>query len=147
MEQIMIKEITVESPEYLQVQQIREEILRAPLGLSLKDEDLSGEKNEMILAAMKMDQVVGCILLQPINDMTIRFRQMAVAQEEQQQGIGSQLLEEAEKAAWKAGFERIVLHARKTAVGFYEHAGYTVEGDEFEEVGIPHLFMEKHKPV
>lgn len=147
MDQVTIREITADSPEYEQVFQLREDILRAPLGLSLKDEDLSGERNEMILAALRNEQVIGCVMLQPVNDMTVRFRQMAIATEEQHKGIGGMLLEEAEKTAWKAGFERIVLHARKTALSFYEEAGYTVEGEEFEEVGIPHFFMEKHKPV
>jgi len=147
MDQVTIREITADSPEYEQVYQLREDILRTPLGLSLKDEDLSGEKNEMILAAMQEERVIGCILLQPVNDMTVRFRQMAIAADEQNKGIGRMLLEEAEKTAWKAGFERIVLHARKTAASFYEEAGYKAEGEVFEEVGIPHLFMEKHKPV
>ncbi len=147
MDQVTIRELTADSPEYEQVYQLREDILRTPLGLSLKDEDLSAEKNEMILAALRDERVIGCVLLQPVNDMTVKFRQMAIAANEQNKGIGSMLLEEAEKTAWKAGFERIVLHARKTAASFYEEAGYTAEGDVFEEVGIPHLFMEKHKPV
>ncbi len=147
MEQVTIREIAADSPEYEQVYQLREEILRSPLGLSLKDEDLSGEKNEMILAAIQNEQVIGCVLLQPVNDITVKLRQMAIAATEQNKGIGSRLLEEAENTAWKSGFERIVLHARKTAADFYEDAGYTAEGDEFEEVGIPHLFMEKHKPA
>jgi predicted GNAT family N-acyltransferase len=42
-----------------------------------------------------------------------------------------------------AGFKKIRMHARKTAVGFYEKLGYTVIGKEFTEVSIPHLLMEK----
>lgn len=32
----------------------------------------------------------------------------------------------------------------QTAVGFYEKAGYTCQGEAFLEVGIPHRYMEKH---
>jgi len=35
------------------------------------------------------------------------------------------------------------MHARKTAIGFYEKSGYSVIGDEFTEVGIPHFEMVK----
>jgi predicted GNAT family N-acyltransferase len=35
------------------------------------------------------------------------------------------------------------MHARKSAVGFYEKLGYEIEGDEFEEVTIPHYEMQK----
>jgi predicted GNAT family N-acyltransferase len=35
------------------------------------------------------------------------------------------------------------MHARKTAVGFYEKLGYKRIGNEFLEVTIPHYAMEK----
>jgi predicted GNAT family N-acyltransferase len=36
-----------------------------------------------------------------------------------------------------------MMHARKTAVPFYERIGYQVAGEEFLEVGIPHYEMRK----
>jgi predicted GNAT family N-acyltransferase len=35
------------------------------------------------------------------------------------------------------------MHARKSAVGFYEKNGYKICSGEFEEVTIPHYVMEK----
>jgi predicted GNAT family N-acyltransferase len=35
------------------------------------------------------------------------------------------------------------MHARKNASGFYEKMGYKRLGDEFEEITIPHIVMEK----
>ncbi|MEJ7682070.1 MAG: GNAT family N-acetyltransferase [Segetibacter sp.] len=35
------------------------------------------------------------------------------------------------------------MHARKSAVGFYEKLGYKIVGDEFLELNIPHYIMEK----
>jgi predicted GNAT family N-acyltransferase len=35
----------------------------------------------------------------------------------------------------------ITLHARVVVRGFYEKCGYTAEGTEFEEIGIPHIRM------
>ena len=37
----------------------------------------------------------------------------------------------------------MVLHARETAVGFYEKLGYKTSGDKFIEVTIPHFPMQK----
>ena len=37
----------------------------------------------------------------------------------------------------------MILHARETAVVFYEKLGYSSLGDQFEEVTIPHWAMEK----
>jgi predicted GNAT family N-acyltransferase len=37
----------------------------------------------------------------------------------------------------------MVMHARKTAIGFYEKQGYAVFGNEFEEVTVPHFEMRK----
>jgi predicted GNAT family N-acyltransferase len=39
--------------------------------------------------------------------------------------------------------KRIFLNARGTAIGFYAKLGYTGVGEEFTEVGIPHLRMDK----
>ena len=41
------------------------------------------------------------------------------------------------------GFKKIIMHARKSAAGFYEKLGYQVCSGEFEEVTLPHYEMEK----
>ena len=49
----------------------------------------------------------------------------------------------AENVARDLGYRKLCMHARKTALGFYEKLGYTVAGEEFLEVTIPHFTMEK----
>jgi predicted GNAT family N-acyltransferase len=49
----------------------------------------------------------------------------------------------AENIARDHGYRRLTMHARKSALGFYEKSGYKVCSDEFEEVTIPHYVMEK----
>mgnify|MGYP001410885457 CR=1 FL=1 len=41
------------------------------------------------------------------------------------------------------GQPEVLLHAQSSAAPFYLRAGYSVEGDPFEEAGIPHLAMRK----
>jgi GNAT superfamily N-acetyltransferase len=72
-----------------------------------------------------------------------RLRQMAVLNNLQGKGIGRALMNFAENIARDQGYRKLIMHARKTAVGFYEKLGYSVVGDEFLEVTIPHYIMEK----
>ena len=68
---------------------------------------------------------------------------MAVFSGLQGKGIGKVLLQFAENIARDRGYKKIIMHARKTAVGFYEKLGYKITSPEFEEVTIPHYVMEK----
>jgi predicted GNAT family N-acyltransferase len=45
--------------------------------------------------------------------------------------------------AIEMGKEKMILHARDSALDFYLSLGYSIVGDQFEEVGIPHHRMEK----
>jgi predicted GNAT family N-acyltransferase len=49
----------------------------------------------------------------------------------------------AENIARDRGYRRLTMHARKSAIGFYEKNGYKISGPEFVEVTIPHFEMEK----
>lgn len=138
-----IKRIMPQDAAAAQVWQLREEVLRRPLGLSLKDEDLSGEVQEITLAALEGEEVIGCVLLKPLADGWIKLRQMAVAEKMQGRNIGRALVRAAERIALEKGYIRIELHARDVAAGFYRKLGYRQEGEMFTEVNIPHLKMVK----
>lgn len=142
---IYIQQVAVGTPAYRQVYDLREEILRRPLGLSLADEDLSGEQDEVILAAFSGDEVIGCLIIQKKDKQTVKLRQMAVAANQQGTGLGRLLMEAAEKWTKENGYSRIILHARKLAAGFYSKLGYQTIGNEFMEVFIPHFLMTKER--
>ena len=78
-----------------------------------------------------------------LDATTVKLRQMAVVPSHQGQRIGQRLLAYAESMACDRGFERIVLHARENAVGFYEKSGFVTIGASFIEVTIPHQKMVK----
>jgi len=79
----------------------------------------------------------------PKDDNTIQLRQMAVISGLQGKGIGRVLMQFAENIARDRGFKKLIMHARKTAMGFYEKLGYNRVGNEFFEVTISHYIMEK----
>ena len=115
---------------------LRYKILRAPLGLTFSAEYL-------LCVCENEGQIVGCCILTPIDKTVVQLRQMAVDDSVQKKGIGAKLLLFAEESAKENGFDKIVLHARKVAIGFYLKYNYDIVGDEFEEVGIPHFEMQK----
>ena len=71
------------------------------------------------------------------------MRQVAVQSNLQGIGIGKKLVQFVEQEAKKLGITHFELNARKSAVPFYLSMNYALEGEEFEEVGIPHFRMKK----
>jgi len=129
--------------EYQQMVKLREDILRKPLGFSFLPAELEAEKDNMLIAAFEDDRMLGCCMLVEESPGIIRLRQMAVLNDLQGKGIGRALIQFAENIARDHGYKTIIMHARKHAIGFYEKVGYKTRGDEFIEVSIPHLAMEK----
>jgi predicted GNAT family N-acyltransferase len=129
--------------EYLQMVNLRNEILRKPLGLSFDKAELEKEKEDILMGAFEDDRLLGCCLLTRMDASTVRLRQMAVPNNMQGKGVGRALMVFAENIARDLGYKRLCMHARKTALGFYEKLGYSANGREFEEVTIPHYIMEK----
>lgn len=138
-----LKQIDFGSDEYHKMVKLRNDILRKPLGLSLTPEELAMEKNDILIAAYEEDQMLGCCVLSPVDTNTVRLRQMAVLGNLQGKGIGASIMSFVENLARDKGYSKIYMHARDTAIGFYEKFGYKVKGEEFEEVNIPHHIMEK----
>jgi GNAT superfamily N-acetyltransferase len=136
-------EVAHGSPEYWETAELRNCVLRKPIGLKFSAEDVETEKRYRHLACHCGDRLVACLMLDPLENGDIRMRQVAVVPELQRQGIGKALVKYSETWACNAGYRRMTLHARDTAVAFYERLAYSKVGDEFEEVTIPHWAMEK----
>ncbi|ULQ54980.1 GNAT family N-acetyltransferase [Flavihumibacter rivuli] len=132
------------SREYQQMVNLRNDILRKPLGLSFSPDELEKEKDEILIGAFEEDKMLGCCMLVKEAPGVVRLRQMAVSNNLQGKGIGRAIMNFAENIARDRGYKKLVMHARKTAVGFYEHLGYSICSDEFQEVTIPHFVMEKN---
>lgn len=138
-----IKQIDHGTKEYQQMVELRNEVLRKPLGLTFQPEELEREKEDTLICVFEDDVLLGCCLLTRIDNKCIRLRQMAVQNNLQGKGIGASMMNYAENVARDAGYSKMIMHARKSAIGFYEKLGYKVTGKEFEEITIPHIIMEK----
>lgn len=138
-----LKQIDHGTAEYEKMVELRLKILRQPLGLKFSDEELINENNDILIAAFDEDVMMGCCVLCKNDDDTLRLRQMAVDLQMQRNGIGASIIFFAENLARDKGYKKIIMHARQTAVGFYEKFGFEKKGDEFYELNLPHILMEK----
>ncbi len=129
---------------YEQTKRFRDKILREPLGLALSEKDVEGEGQQFHIAALDdAGDVVGTVVLKPVSVDEIKLRQMAVADNMQGTGLGKKLVTYAETVAKKRGFHVVTMHARISALGFYEKLGYKTEGESFIEVTVPTILMKK----
>ena len=138
-----LKQIDHGTKEYQQMVKLRTEILRQPLGLSFTPEELAKEKEDILIGAFDDDVLLACCMLTKAENHCLRLRQMAVQNNLQGKGIGASMMNFAEILSRDKGYKKLIMHARETAVGFYEKLGYKVVGNKFTEVTIPHYIMEK----
>lgn len=138
-----IKLFNYQSSEYKQALQLRDRILRKPLGLQFTAAELKKDEHDIHLGLFEEEKIVACLTLTKTENARMKMRQVAVADTAQGKGLGSKLSMAAEEYAKENGYNTMFCHARKEASGFYLKLGYKIIGDEFTEVNIPHYVMEK----
>ena len=140
----MIMEIEFGTPLYDSSVQLRDLILRRPLNLEFTAEQLASEYDSFHFAYLNEEyEMVGCLVMKPVDPETVRMRQVAVSELLQRKGIGTSLVYFVENWAKERGFKRIILHARDVAIPFYSRLDYDKIGKPFTEVGLEHYVMEK----
>lgn len=92
----------------------------------------------ILFTAYKDDKAVGAARL--YNNKVGR---VATLKEFRKQGIGKLIMEVIEKYAKDNKMPYIKLHAQLYVKDFYEHLGYKVEGEIFQEAEIDHILMKK----
>ncbi|MET0311384.1 MAG: YbgC/FadM family acyl-CoA thioesterase [Burkholderiaceae bacterium] len=70
-----------------------------------------------------------------------KIGRMAVTRVLRGSRYGRDILEALMKAAGERGDREVILHAQRSAEGFYQRLGFGIRGEPFEEVGIPHIEM------
>ncbi len=137
------KILTFGSEEQQQSIALRRKILRVPLGLDFTEDELMIESEQIHIGCFIDPYLCGILILVKYNSDTVKMRQVAVDNTMQGKGIGSVMVAFAEEWAIANGYTLMSLHARETAIPFYLTLGYSIEGHQFEEVGIPHYKMIK----
>ena len=92
----------------------------------------------------------------PIGTLRIRFidngditkvERVAVLKDWRSSGVGAELMKEALAIGARFRSKTMLLHAQVAVIPFYEKLGYEVEGDEFDDEGIPHVAMTRSVPA
>jgi len=139
------REIEFGSDDFRQECELRNEVLRVPIGLRLYDECLDQEGQQLHFGLFgQCGDLVACVISTSLSSTEAKIRQMAVRRQHQGKGHGRRIIHDIEEYLGRRGFVHLVMHARVSAVGFYAKLGYAKVGHEFMEVGIPHVRMEKY---
>jgi predicted GNAT family N-acyltransferase len=140
--EVIIKVVPHGSDAYHDAVALREEVLRAPLGLTISSEEQEYEKKYFHIACYLGDDLCGTAMLVPKGE-EIKIQRVAVKEEAQGHGIGSELMKFCEIFAKENGFKALYCHARDTAIKFYLKNQFVGEGEMFDELGLPHWKMRK----
>ncbi len=147
MEAVMIKFIDIEfgSSRYKELLDLRYKVLLQPLGLKFLDSYREEETTFLHIGCLEgsTDKLIGGLILVPVDNEEIRVMQVAIDPVHQGEGIGRKLIEHTVSIAKEIGYEKLVMHAMLSVVGFYEKLGFKQDSDLFEEKGISFVRMVK----
>lgn len=140
-----VEKVDFGSKRYEQTVLLRDKVMRKPLGLSIKDDDLSSEKQATVLAIFDLDTILGMGVFALQDETTAKVRFLCVDSDLQKSGIGRTILEDIEKRSLLHGAKKICLESRITAKDFYKKLGYQEYGDPYlmKEAPIEHIWMQK----
>ena len=141
---INVKRIEYSSIDYKKTLDLRNKVMRIPLGLNIYDEDFSFEKDAIIVAAYDEETLIG-VGTMSYNDKIFKLEYLCVDTDIQSNGAGGKMLQNLEKEAIQKSAKKIVLDARVSAQKFYENHGYKTVGNVFmlSYAPVPHILMEK----
>tara|TARA_R110002096_G_scaffold100173_9_gene222013 strand:+ start:2030 stop:2527 length:498 start_codon:yes stop_codon:yes gene_type:complete len=145
--EVHIFEIQYRSADYDRALELRERVLRAPLGLTFSKKQLKAESEEChVVAQSAGGEILASASIVWKAPTTAKLRQVVVAPDFQSQGLGTRIVQFAESIAQQKERTLIYCHARKPVTAFYTKLGFQIVGSQFEEIGIDHFRMEKGIP-
>ena len=83
---IILRIVEYDSPKYFEATTLREDILRKPLGLGFKKEELEQDKNHIHIIATINEKIIGTCALAPLNNKTLKMQRVAIKEDFQNKG-------------------------------------------------------------
>lgn len=112
--------------------------------LDLEIDDLEDQTQHIVL--FQNENPIAVARIYALDDGVYKVQRVATLKKYRGQGYGAALMKEIELKIIELGGTKITLGGQNTALPFYEKLGYTIEGDEFMDAGIPHHTMIKNIP-
>lgn len=136
-----IKQIEWNSEAYKKALELRDKVLRQPLGMSIYDDPLEAEKNDLHIIVMEGTQVIGVCFYRTIDQETMQMKQVAVDPSFRNRHAGKEMFMQSIQKLKPLHVKTIMVHARENALGFYQKLGFEECGNPFLEVGIRHHLL------
>ncbi|WP_062325209.1 GNAT family N-acetyltransferase [Holzapfeliella floricola] len=89
---MQLKTIDYGSDRYQETLDLRNRVMKQPLNLDIRDEDLSGEESGYVVGAFNGEQLLGMGSLSYVNEKRAKVDYLCVDTEIQASGVGSNLL-------------------------------------------------------
>ncbi len=131
--------------DYTDAQQVREEVFQKEQCIEAKL-DFDGEDDNALhfVAYDDEEKPIGTARVRFLDQgKTAKIERLAVLPENRSQGVGKAIMETIDEYLENRHVQKAYMSSQKLVKGFYEKLGYHTVGDVFEEVGIPHVKMEK----
>jgi len=93
-----------------------------------------------VLARDAFGNAIGCGRLLPDG----HIGRVAVLRHWRGKGVGTEIMQVLIAVAREHGHTELHLNAQTQAVPFYTRLGFSLEGEEFLDAGIPHRHMHRH---
>lgn len=142
--EIQFKSFTQPSSFYEKSLVLRNRVLIESVGRHENCRDFDFPDRDIYISAFDNNTLIGTAIITPLDDNTVQMRQMAVHEDYQGMGVGRAIVNEFERVALEHGYLAVILHARETALPFYEKLGYELCSDVFYEIEIAHYEMKKN---
>lgn len=129
--------------EYKKTLQLRDEVMRKPLGLRLSEEDTRYDNQRIHIGGYIGNELICGCSLRIIHRKMAHIYSVYVKQKYQNQGIGQQLMAFVEEYVRQSGVARFYVEGRKAAKNFYLKCGFRPCGSEYTDMNIIHQDMKK----
>ncbi|NBV05697.1 MAG: N-acetyltransferase [Proteobacteria bacterium] len=143
---LICKILNKDSIHYNQAVLLAKEVLQKPLGLKFSEKEIEQEEQNILVAGFLEDALCATATMTREDDK-IFLQHLAVKQDLQNKGIGSQLLQFCEEFAIQNQSRVIYANARdgagKTPVNFFIKNEYFCGEEEFFVDNLPHKIVWK----
>ena len=126
---------------------IRDEVFVQEQGIAAElDVDAADATDASCLHAVAYNRIGMALAtgrLQPAGSGAVKLGRMAVRQALRGAGLGSAVLDALLAAARERGDAEAMLHAPRSAAGFFSRRGFAQHGPAFDAAGTPHVAMRR----
>ncbi len=124
------------SDDYSQTLQIRGEVFFKPIGRDIADFDLSCEESQIVIGAFETNSIynnliIGTAVISQKDETTFKVEWLCADPILRKKGIGTSLMQCAEKIAADRGAKKLCLDATADTMDFFQRFGYMQKGEFF----------------